>query len=565
MRKLFIVLCFVFLASLPLVGEEEAAVRDLFSEEYDSMLYGVEKNSAVGFSVAVADVNGDGLADVIMGAIYADARFKKKMNDAGVVYVYFGRKDLDKTIDLSTNTDLIIYGATKRENSGFAVAAGDLNGDGINDIVIGAPLADSRLRGKQNDSGITYVIFGSKEFTQKKIGLETGAADVELHSVKNGEYSGSALAVGDFNGDGVDDVLIGSPFTDRPVNDAGVVYVMYGSKSLSGKYDLEKQASAKIRGSNRGDRLGLALGAGDLNGDGIDDMVLGALETDSADGQISNVGKVTVIFGKEELPSELDLKNDGGFHFHGSYREDFVGTAVAVGDINGDKIDDLMIGVPYADLTPSDMPTEEKKEKEADAGKVFVFTGGRNFSGEKYLKDGADILILGAQGGTNYGDHAGGTIAIVDLNGDGYGDMIIGASLADVQGRTRSNPDQMKDVGGVFVQYGAKDLRPAFNLRNGGSEMIFGAYKNDFFGGVALTKQRKKDWFFGGLLNPDTYRKGWMSKRYDRFFSKSIAAGDVNGDGVVDLLVGAPAADGPRSIRQKIDDTGAVYLFLGKK
>jgi len=79
---------------------------------------------------------------------------------------------------------------------------------------------------------------------------------------------------------------------------------------------------------------------------------------------------------------------------------------------------------------------------------------------------------------------------------------------------------------------------------------------------VALTKPRQT---FGGLLNPDSYRKGWITRRYDRMFTKAIATGDINGDGVDDLLVGAPASDGPRSAGRKIDDAGVVYLFLGKK
>ena len=345
----------------PLRGES-GQVRDLFSNEYDSMLYGVEKISAVGFSVVIGDVNGDGLDDVMTGAPFADGRFRKKIINAGATYVYFGWRDLQETVDLSTKADLIIYGAARNENSGFAIAAGDLNGDGIKDIIIGAPQADSKLsKKKQNDSGVTYVVFGRKEFPGHKIGLETGAADVELHSTKNREYTGSALAVGDYNGDGIDDLLIGGALADIPNklrklrgSYAGVAYIVYGSRNLSGKINLTRNAPATVRGLKAGDRLGMALAAGDLNADGLDDLVLGAPKMDVNQPPVwlgmGNVGTVSVIFGRKDLPAKLNLAEDAVFQFWGSYPFDEVGTVMCVGDVNGDKVDDLMIGVPDAGL-----------------------------------------------------------------------------------------------------------------------------------------------------------------------------------------------------------------------
>ena len=560
--------CFVTVvlltASVSLLAADKPRVRDLFAEDFDSMFHGVEKNSAAGFSVAAGDVNGDGLDDLIIGAAIGDGLYSKKKNDAGATFVYFGRKELGKTVDLSTQADLVIYGANGLDMSGFAVAAGDLNGDGLDDIIIGAPQADSLLKGKQNDSGITYVVFGRREFPERKIGLETGAADVELHSTKNGEYSGSSLAVGDVNGDKIADLLIGSPFTDKPLNDAGVVYVACGSKSLAGKMDLSETACTTVRGRERGDRMGLAVAAGDLNGDGIDDMVLGALEADGP-GAVANIGQVAVLLGRTDLPRQRDLAEDAAFTFWGSSRYDFVGSALAVADINGDSLDDLVIGVPYADLTPGS-GGEEDEDKEAkspkDAGKTVVFFGRKDFSGQRFLKDGGDVVLLGGQGGTNYGDHAGGCVGAGDLNGDGLAEIIVGAPLADVEGVKRSDPEQMKDVGGVYVVAGSKEMPARIGLADSSREVIYGAYKNDFFAGVALTKPRQT---FGGLLNPDSYRKGWITRRYDRMFTKAIATGDINGDGATDLLVGAPASDGPRSAGRKIDDAGVVYLFLGKK
>jgi len=549
-------------------AQRQPRIRDLNAGEYDVMIHGYEKNGAIGFSTATGDVNGDGVADLIIGAMTADAFFKGKMNDAGMVAIFFGRKSLEKKIDLSAQADVMFYGGAKVEAMGFAVASADLNGDGIRDIIMGAPFADGRIgSGKFNNAGITYVVFGRKTFPDKKVWLEPGKADLELHSPVKGEYSGSALATGDFNGDGVDDLLIGAPFSNQPTNDAGTVYVVCGSKLLSGPRDLSKDACATVHGLDSGDRLGLALAAGDLNGDGIGDLVLGALETDAASGATRNVGQVTVIAGRKNLPAQLNLKTDASFHFSGSYHDDYVGQAMAVGDINADGIADLMIGAPFADLQPADPSPQgeesKKGQKQADAGRVLVFYGGKDFSGEKTLKEGGPLVVLGVQGGSNYGDHAGGSVALGDLNGDGAADLIVGAPLADLQGRTRTDPEQMKDVGAVFVIYGGNGLPRQLDLQTGADEVVYGAAKNDFLAGVALTKPRKKEGLFG-LMSPDAYRKAWMTIVYDRFFSKAISAGDLNGDGIADLVVGAPAADGPGAT-EKIDDSGIVYIFFGKR
>ncbi len=557
----------VLLASLE-AGAQTPAIRDLFQEQYDAMFYGTEKNSTVGFSVLLADINGDGLSDLITGAPYADARFKKKIDDAGVTYVYFGRTTLDTRIDLGTDADLVIYGAGKNDNSGFSLAAGDLNGDGIEDLLIGAPLADSRLDKKRNDSGITYVVLGRREFANRDTGFQDGMADAELHSTSAGEYTGSALAVGDVNGDGFDDVLVGGPFSDEPEDDSGTVYVFCGRASLEGNHDLSRDACATIRGEHSGDRLGMAVTSADLNADGVDDLVIGALETDSVEGAGRNVWRVSVILGRKDLTGKLELSQDADFSLWGSHRDDYVGAALATGDVNGDGTADLMVGVPYADRNPTDAPLDEEGDdegREKDAGQSLIFLGGPNFAGEYTVLEGGDMTIRGAQGGANYGDHTGGAVALADLNGDGFADAVVGAPLADIPEHARTegeNTADTEDVGAIFVTYGAATPPTSIDLADAPSVSIYGSHPNDFFGGLALTKERMKDSFFGGLANSDTYRKAWRSKQYDRFFSSAVAAGDMNGDGLAELCIGAPAADGPRKV-EKIDDAGAVYLFWG--
>jgi hypothetical protein len=543
---------------------EGPKIRDLFDSDYDAAFYGTIKNSALGFALASGDINGDGLEDLIVGAPFCNfvAKNERQMQ-AGLVYVYFGRKSLKKTVNLSENADLVIYGAKRLNWAGFALATGDLNGDGIKDILIAAPQADSRLNKKRDNSGITYIIFGRREFPNKELDLKNSVADVELHSTQSKEYSGSALAIGDFNGDKIDDVIIGGPFSDKPKNEAGVVYLVLGRKGLKGKIDLSQNADCTIRGLKKGDRLGLALAAGDLNGDGIDDFVLGAVEADS--NEKKNAGIVSVIFGRSQLPKKLDPQKDAAFTFAGSNDYDYVGTSMAVGDVNGDKIKDLVIGIPYADVLTEDDPQKQdagrwSRKKESDAGKIAVFYGGNSLSGNRELRNGANVILLGVDGGS-FADNTGAATVVADLNADGIGDLIASAPMADEKGaKKRSHDYQTTDIGAVYIKYGRRDLNAIINLEKDYDTVIYGAFRHDFLGGLALIKLKAFD--FKGMAD---FRKGYESKVYDRFYSKSMAAGDFNGDGIADAAVAAPLADALRTADMKIDDAGAVYLFFGKR
>ena len=119
---------------------------------------------------------------------------------------------------------------------------------------------------------------------------------------------------------------------------------------------------------------------------------------------------------------------------------------------------------------------------------------------------------------------------------------------------------QRGDAGAVYVVYGRGHAPETIELTEHYAQVIYGAYRNDFFGGMVLRSHALVPFLF----DPSTYRRTLTSPFFAKFFSKSISAGDVNGDGVADLAVGAPGADGPRSVARKIRAAGAVYLFLSK-
>jgi len=373
-------------------------------------------NDSFGSSVSNAgDINGDGIDDLIIGADRADPNGN---NLAGSSYVVFGS---------DTGLPNPLNGATVFDRSGGSVSnAGDINGDGIDDLIIGARFANPN----DNYTGSSYVVFGSD--TGLPNPLINGLNGFTINGVAASDNSGvSVSAAGDINGDGIDDLVVGAPFTDVNGNKiAGSSYVVFGADTgLSNPLNL-----ANLNGSNgftingvADDRSGFSVSAaGDINGDGIDDLIIGAFGA-GPNGN-SFAGRSYVVFGAVTgLPNPLnldDLNGSNGFTINGVAANDRSGFSVsAAGDINGDGIDDLMIGASRAD--PNGIN---------DAGSSYVVFGGSN------LPHPFDLSTLnGINGfrldGVSVNDNSGRSVSAAgDINGDGIDDLIIGAYGADSNG-----------------------------------------------------------------------------------------------------------------------------------
>ena len=418
-----------------------------------------------GFSVSKAgDVNNDGVDDVITSSWGADLSGR---SDAGISYVIFGRKvtvaagnafaDIPlPNGPLAANIGFRILGSATNDHSGeFVSSAGDMNGDGIDDIIVGAATADSPNFGTDNNAGIAYVIFGRN--------ITSGAAafgDIDLQSITTGNSAGfriigaasgdhmcrsTSRAAGDVNGDGISDVIIGDVLADSPGlgtnNNGGISYVIFGRKVTApadsfGDIQLPTSTMAptigfRILGAGADHHSGATVSAGgDVNGDGIDDITIGADLADppgfSGD---SNGGIVYVIYGRN-IPggatpfTDIYLSNvvtgtTIGFRVLGAEINSGLGLAVAItDDINGDGIDDLVLGARYTLST---------------AGTCYVLFGRKANVGNPF----ADVYLSTMTSGSAMGfrvfgasssDQSGSIVnSAGDVNGDSVPDIIIGS------------------------------------------------------------------------------------------------------------------------------------------
>ncbi len=370
------------------------------------LINGIDPVDLSGIRMDTGDLNGDGSADLVIGARQADPGGRE---DAGETYILFGPL-APGVIELDTDADVTLHGIDAGDHSGISVAIGDLNQDGRNDLVIGARRADPSGR---EDAGEAYVIFGP--IAAGTFGL-ADRASVFVHGIDPFDETGVGAAVGDVNGDQLPDLVVGARQADPGGRqDAGETYVVFGP-IVTGTLELSTTADITLNGVAIGDLSGYGLDVGDLNGDATNDLVIGAWAAEG--GGLLDAGEVYVLFGPLADPV-YELASDSDLVIQGAAAEDHLGVGAAIADVNLDGQPDIMLGATTAD-PPGRL----------DAGIAYVAYG--PFAAGVYsISDLSDLVVYGVDDS----DFFGIGVEAGDITGDGVPELIFGAFRADPHGK----------------------------------------------------------------------------------------------------------------------------------
>lgn len=477
---------------------------------------------------------------------------------------------------LSAAQGLRLDGVVENERSGQSVAsAGDMNGDGFDDVIIGA--RDSSQHGF--GSGSAYVVFGSATQSASSLSLSTltGANGFRVDGLNANDYVGVSVSkAGDVNGDGLSGVIIGALGDDDNATDSGAACVVFGKKTgfppVLDVTQLNGSNGFRLAGPPVASALaGTSVGGGsDINGDGIDDMLVGAAQDN---GSASGSGAAYVVFGKSTaFASELQLaalNGSDGFKLNGAATLDTTGGVVSLrGDVNGDGISDIVVGARLA--------LGFRGSTYVVFGKDTGFTSVIDLS----LLNGSDGFRLD---GETSGDVNGSGAAVTgDINGDGYDEVISGAPY----GNEVSNP-----TGRAYVVYGKpsgfSSAIDAAALNGGNGFALNGDASSTFGRKVAGAGDVNGDGFEdiivaspGGLIDSAFVMFGKASGisalsnvstlngsngfrlagevLVAQFVDAVAPAGDFNGDGFGDVIVGARYSDNP------VNDTGSSFIVFGR-
>ena len=476
-----------------------------------------------GFSVATAgDVNGDGYSDVIVGSYVYD----NGQTDEGRTFVYHG-----SAAGLAANPAWTTEANQDNARYGSSVAtAGDVNGDGYDDVIVGAETYNNGV----GTEGRAFVYLGSAA------GLSTTAAWTAGSGQANAGFGASAGTAGDVNGDGYSDVIVGAPSHDNGQTNEGRALVYLGSAT-----GLATTPAWTAESEQANARFGFSVAtAGDVNGDGFSDVVVGAY--------LYNNGQTSEGRAFAYLGSAAGLSATAAWTAESDQNGGQLGTSVATaGDVNGDGFSDVVVGAPWYD------------NPQIEEGRAYVYLG--SAAG---LSTAADWTAEGNQVSAGFGWSVA---SAGDVNGDGFCDVLVGAVRYD---------NGQDGEGRAFVYHGSAaglSTTAAWTAESNNSGSQFGVsvatagdvngdgHSDVIVGANAYTNDQEqanegRAYFYRGSAAGLSTTANWTAEGNQELalFGYSVAAaGDVNGDGFSDAIVGALLYDNGHS------DEGRVFVYYG--